>query len=341
MKKPTDFAYYLSRYLCSYLPMTKGVSGNTIKTYTSVFKLFCEFMNNEKAKNTNKITVEEITKEVVSDFLDWIENSKKCSINTRNQRRTVLRSFMKFIQEESPKYMYQCQMILTIPKKKAPQKVIDYLSIEGMRLLLNTPDKSSYEGRKHAILLTLIYASAARVSEIVDLEITDFKYNGNNLIKLTGKGKKSRLVPLEPEIVQLIEQYLIEQNKQRGVCNAPELMFLNHSNGKLTRQGVTYILKKYIGMANKEHPDLVPLNISVHGLRHSRAIHWLQAGVDLIYIRDLLGHTSVSTTEVYIRIDNKLKAKALKSLSPENFLDENQYIWHQDKNLLEWLKSFN
>lgn len=341
MNKPTDFAYYLSKYLCNYLPETKGVSSDTLKTYTTAFKIFFQYMKDEKSISTEKVTLEMITETEIREFLDWIETARGCSINTRNQRLNTMRSFFRFIENEAPQHMYQCQKIRAIPKKKAPKNVIDYLSTEGIRLLLDTPDESTYEGRKHAVLLTLTYAAGARVSEIIKLKISDFKYNGSNLIKLTGKGSKSRLVPLEPPVVQLMEQYLAEQKDRRETCKTSDFMFLNHSNRQLTRQGVTHILKKYIQLANRENADLVPLSISVHGLRHSRAVHWLQAGIDLIYIRDLLGHSSIQTTEIYIRIDNEQKAKALKNLSPENYPGEEKFIWHEDKDLLDWLKSFS
>lgn len=339
--KPTDFAYYLSKYLGSYLPLTRGVSGNTLKAYTITFKMFFQYMNDEKSISINRITLETVTGDEVTGFLDWIETVKNCSVATRNQRLNAMRSFFRFIESEAPEHMYQCQKILSIPKKKVPKKVIDYLSVEGIRILLDTPDKNTYDGRKHAVLLTLTYATAARVSEIINLKISDFKYNGSNLVKLTGKGNKSRLIPLEPAVVNLVEQYLVEQKKQRSYFETTDFMFLNHSGGQLTRQGITHILKKYIGVANKGYADLVPLNISVHGLRHSRAIHWLQAGIDLIYIRDMLGHVSVQTTEVYIRIDNEQKTKALQDLSPENYPDGNNFTWNEDKNLLDWLKSFS
>lgn len=341
MNKPTNFAYYLSKYLCNYLPQTKGVSNNTLETYTITFKIFLKYMNAEKSISTEKITLEKITKTTITEFLDWIENSKDCSINTRNQRLNVIRSFFRFVETEMPNHMYECQKILSIPKKKAPKKVIDYLSVEGIQFFLSMPDSDTYGGRKHAVLLSLIYATAARVSEIIDLKISDYKYNGNNLIKLTGKGNKSRLIPLEPSVIQLIDQYLLEQKKFRLKWDSMDYMFLNHSGQKLTRQGVTYIFKKYIAIAHANKSSLVSLNISVHGLRHSRAIHWLQAGIDLIYIRDLLGHASIQTTEVYIRIDNELKTKALKSLSSEAYPNETDTSWHEDKNLLEWLKSFS
>jgi len=341
MNKPTNFFYYLSKYFCQYLPNTKGASNNTMQTYTIAFKLFCQYMQEALSIKRERITLELTTSDVITGFLDWLEETLGCSVNTRNLRLNAIRSFFRYVSIEDPKYMYSCQQILAIPKKKAPKKVIGYLSVEGIRLLLDTPDKDTPTGRKHALILTLIYATAARVSEIINLRVSDYKYNGNNLVKLIGKGNKSRLVPLEAKVMKLVDRYLEEENKQHRAVFDTDYIFLNHSMQKLTRQGVVYILKKYVTIANKQNPTLVPLSISVHGLRHSRAVHWLQAGIDLIYIRDLLGHVSVQTSEVYIRIDNDLKNKALRKVSAETYPEESEYRWQKDHELLEWLKSFS
>lgn len=341
MTKPTDFSYYLSKYFCHYLPGTKGASHNTVQTYTITFKLFCQYLQESQHMSRAKITLETISSSIVSDFLDWLEDIRECSVNTRNLRLNAIRSFLRYVAIEDPKYMYQCQQILSIPKKKDAKKVIDYLSIDGIQLLLDTPDKTCFTGRKHTLILMLIYATAARVSEITNVRISDYKYNGNNLIKLTGKGNKSRLVPLEPQVIKLMDRYLEELNGWHLTETNTDYIFKNHSQQKLTRQGITYIMKKYVALANRQDSSLVPLSISVHGLRHSRAVHWLQAGIDLIYIRDLLGHESVQTTEIYIRIDNDLKNKALKKVSSETYPDEKEYRWQKDPELLEWLKSFS
>jgi site-specific recombinase XerD len=183
-----------------------------------------------------------------------------------------------------------------------------------------------------------MYATACRVQEAVDVAVMDFMFNGNKLVRLTGKGGKSRLVPLEPQVIGMVEQYLIARKKDRLFDNNAPL-FVNHSGNKLTRQGVTAILKKYINAAREDQSHLIPERFSPHGLRHSRAVHWLQSGVDLIYIRDLLGHVSVQTTEVYARIDSEMKRKALEKVSPNNYPD-GLPVWHSDKSLMEWLKEF-
>jgi site-specific recombinase XerD len=338
MTKPIDFAYYLTKYLSDYLPGTVGASPNTIASYKDTFKLFISFIITEKNLKPEKLTLEAVDRVLLTNFLDWIENSRGCSIRTRNIRLTAFHAFFRFIRIREPKHLLKCQEILDIRKKKEAQPMVTFLSKEGVKLLLEQPDPSSPSGIKHQALLTFIYATACRVQEAVDVQIMDFKFNGNNLVKLTGKGAKSRIVPLEPQALRIIERYLIERGKEKWHSpNSP--LFLNHSGNKLTRQGITAILKKYADMAGNVRSDLIPSDLTPHSLRHSRAVHWLQSGVDLIYIRDLLGHVSVQTTEVYARIDGEMKRKALEKASSDNY-PKGIPVWQSDRSLLEWLKSF-
>ena len=338
MSKPTDFAYYLTKYLSDYLPGAIGASRNTVASYRDTFKLFLSFMSDTKNLKPEKITLETFNRNLILDFLCWIEEERECTVQTRNLRLTACHAFFRFIQTQEPKLLLKCQEILDIRKKKAGQETVNFLSPEGIKLLLQQPVPTSPSGMKHQVLLSFMYATACRVQEVVDATIMDFKFNGNNLVRLTGKGEKSRFVPLEPQIIKLIERYLEERKKEK-LFSVSAPLFVNHSGNKLTRQGVTVILKKYTEAARKVQNELIPECFSPHGLRHSRAIHWLQSGVDLIYIRDLLGHVSVQTTEVYARIDGEMKRKALEKVSPNNYPDTIP-VWQSDQSLLEWLKAF-
>ncbi len=335
MSKPSDFAYSLSKYLTGYLTLTIGVSKNTIASYRDTFKLLLIYASKHKSKSPEKLSLSDIDKIFILDFLDWVEIERGCSIQTRNQRLTAIHAFCKYLQIEHPEYMFQFQKIIAIPKKKCNQEITSFLSIEGIELLLQQPDISTEGGKKHLVLLTFIYATACRVQEAVDVVIEDYKYNGTNLMKLTGKGKKSRLVPLEKNVILLIDNY-IETRKKSLLFSKKDWLFLNHSNQKLSRQGISSILKKYADMAREKRPDLIPKDISPHSLRHSRAIHWLQAGVELIYIRDLLGHVSIQTTEIYARIDGDMKRKALEKLTNKQSMKLPE--WQKDQKLMEWLK---
>ncbi|MGL4697344.1 tyrosine-type recombinase/integrase [Enterococcus larvae] len=338
MTKPTDFAYYLTQYLSVYLPGVAGASKNTISSYKDTFKLFLSYMNSKHGKKPEKLTLDDIDIDIILEFLKWIEEERKCSVQTRNLRLTACHAFFRYIQLQDPCKLLKCQAIIGIPKKKHEQDVPTFLSLEGIEVLLRQPMPKTFTGMKHQLLLSFLYATACRVQEAVDVTIMDYKFNGNNLVRLTGKGNKSRLIPLETQVISLMDRYLEERYKIKPY-STNETIFINHSWNKITRQGISSILKKYTAMAREERRELIPNEFSAHSLRHSRAIHWLQAGVDLIYIRDLLGHTSVQTTERYARIDGEMKRKALEKASPYTYMDGIPE-WQSDNSLMDWLKSF-
>jgi len=224
---------------------------------------------------------------------------------------------------------------------KDEKKSISYLTADGIKLLLNQPDITTRNGRRNLALLALMYDTGARVQEIIDLTPESLKTESKPYtIRLFGKGRKSRVVPLMEEQIVILKRYM-EENHLFENYKLKHPLFFNSRNEKLTRAGVTYILKTYVGMAKQVNPVLVPCIISCHTLRHSKAMHLLQSGVNLVYIRDLLGHVSIQTTEIYARADNKQKREALekayKNLVPEN---AKEYEWEKNQNLLDWLKSF-
>jgi len=306
--KPTDFAYYLTNFLSKYLPGIEGCSVNTISAYRDAFKLLLIFARAKEGIKEERLELALIDKAFVLRFLLWIENERRCAIITRNQRLAAIHAFYSYLQRELPERIYLFQEILSIPFKKHPQKTVNFLSTDGIKALLAEPNVNTECGRKHLMLLSLMYATGGRVQEIVDLTVSDIMYNGNSLVRLTGKGSKSRFVPLEPPVVKLLCQYL-EDFSLIDPAKRTDLLFTNHSHKKLTRQGITHIVKKYADRVRKKQPELIPEILSPHCLRHSRAVHWLQSGVDLIYIRDLLGHTSVQTSEIYYGKRNIMESK--------------------------------
>jgi integrase/recombinase XerD len=339
MSKPTDFAYHLTNFLSRYLPGIKGYSKNTVSAYRDTFKLLLIFAAEKVGIKENKLNLSMFDRDFILHFLLWIENERDCSTITRNQRLAAVHSFCLYLQKEVPDRMYQFQEVLSIPFKKHPIKTLNFLSTDAVKAILSKPDIKTKSGRKHLCLLSLMYATGARVQEIADLRVSDITYSNGSLVMLTGKGAKSRFVPLETPVIKLIGQYL-EDFSLDGPSKGMELLFRNHSQKKLTRQGITYIFKKYADMVKERQPNLIPGKVSPHSFRHSRAVHWLQAGVDLIYIRDLLGHVSVKTSEIYARIDGEMKRKALEKVSSYAFSEELP-SWQRDKSLMEWLKGLS
>ena len=335
----TDFAKYLSAFLTRYLAGERNYSPNTIMAYKDTFVQFITFMKERKNIEVQKLTLECITKDVVIDFLDWIQENRHCSNATRNYRLAALRSFFSYMQYENPERMYEWQKIRSIKVKRHEKQSIKYLSTDGIKLLLEQSDQETRSGRRNLAMLSLMYDSGARVQEIIDLTPSSVRLDNPSIVKLFGKGRKARIVPLQEEQTVFLKKYMQENHLLEPYANQYPL-FSNSRREKLTRAGVTYILNTCADLARKINPGIIPEKISCHSLRHSKAMHLLQAGVNLVYIRDLLGHVSVQTTDVYARADSRQKREAFEKA----YVDLNPNVvktksWEKDGNLLEWLKS--
>jgi len=335
---PTDFSKYLTDYLTRYLTHERGSSSNTITAYRDTFVLYITFMERIRNIKAEKLYLKSITKESIVAFLDWLQTERKCSDATRNLRLATLHSFFRFVQYQNPENLYEYQSIMSIKLKKTKQTAINYLTTEGIKLLLEQPNLASEKGRRDLALLSLMYDTGSRVQEIIDLTPSAIRLDKPYTIKVTGKGNKTRIVPLLENQVKILKGYLNEHHLLSPQVRMHPL-FSNSRQEKLTRPGVTHILLKYADKARVNKPELIPNKLSCHSLRHSKAMHLLQAGVNLVYIRDILGHVSVQTTEIYARADSLQKRKAIENayvdLTPKQIP-----IWENNNDLLGWLKSF-
>lgn len=336
--KPTDFSKYISDFISRYLPNEKGVSSNTITAYRDTFVLLLNFIQEHKGIKVEKLTLEKIKKETILEFLDHLEKQRKCSHSTRNARLAAVHSFYKYLQGETLDYLHECQKILSIKFKKAAYQSLNYLSIEGIKLLLQQPDTTTVKGRRDLTMLALMYDSGARVQELIDLTPSMLRLSKPFTIKIIGKGNKARIVPMLDAQIDHLKNYLKENKLLEPFANMYPLFF-NSRKEKLTRAGIGVIVRRYGLAARKEDRLLIPEKISPHCLRHSKAMHLLQAGVNLVYIRDILGHVSIQTTEIYARADSKQKRKALEK-AYVNLNPNEEAKWIKDENLITWLKKF-
>jgi integrase/recombinase XerD len=334
--QPTDFSIYLTNFLSKYLPAERGASKNTIAAYRDTFVLLINYLESSGVK-PNKITLEKLDRIVILGFLAWIQKERNASDLTRNMRLSAVHSFFKYLQYHRPENLHSYQEILCIPMKKAKQKVMNYLSIEGIALLLQQPDTTTQKGRRDLALLSLMYDIGARVQEIIDLTPSCLRLDKPLTIKVIGKGNKARIIPMLEGQTRLLRVYIDEHKLNEPGLNMYPLFF-NSRMEKLTRAGVNHILGKYAKMAEQKNPKLIPLHISCHSLRHSKAMHLLQAGVNLVYIRDILGHVSVTTTEIYARADSRKKREAIEAAYVETAPKETP-LWLNSDNLMEWLRA--
>ncbi|MBP3808049.1 MAG: tyrosine-type recombinase/integrase [Eubacterium sp.] len=334
--KNKDFAYHLTKFFTIYLPSQRNLSKGTISTYRDVFKLLLLFMNDEKRIKPQKITLDNLHYESITEFIEWLKNERNCSPKTCNQRLAAIKSFCNYLQFEDPERAYQCKQILEIRYKKAPETELQYLTVDGIKKILEQPDVTTRNGRRDLAILSIMYDTGARVQEIADLRLKNLRLIAPATVSITGKGGKTRIVPMLSKTEKIITQYINDFHLQDQGENTP--LFQNRNNEKLTRYGISYILNKYVEMARGEAPELIPDKISPHSFRHSKAMHLLQANVNMVYIRDLLGHSSITTTEVYARADSTQKREALEKADP--FKDRpSMPQWKDDEGLMEWLRS--
>lgn len=335
--KPTDFAIYVSDYLSKYLPGMAGASENTIFSYRDMFTQLLHFYESELHMSTEKISVKQFNADNVSLFLKWLEQSRGNSAATRNIRLSSLHAFARFVERKNPAHMFEMQKILSIPYKRAEKGSLEYISGDAMKYLLAIPDIREKSGLRDSTLLSLLYDTGCRVQELCDLRVCDVRLASPPTVRLTGKGNKTRIVPMMPSMSTLLEQYL-EKYRLNDPANSFYSLFQNRMGEKLTRKGVSYIVNKYFQKAKKNNPSLYPERLTPHCFRHSKSMHLLHAGVNLIYIRDLLGHVDIKTTEIYARIDSEMKRKALEK-GMDLVSNNQQPVWQENKTLLEWLKN--
>ncbi|MGH3262961.1 MAG: tyrosine-type recombinase/integrase, partial [Trebonia sp.] len=291
----TDFAVCLRRFLTGHLAGMRGYSTNTIASYRDAFKLLVCYFRDELSVPPEKLTLDLIDAAAITGFIGWLQASRHNTPSTRNQRLAAIDSFFSWMQTQDPARMACCQDILAIPAAKHDQPAIAHLSVDQTRQLLALPDRCTRNGRRDGTLLATLYDTAARVQEIADLTVRDLRLDGPAVIALTGKGRKTRHVPIDQNTTALLADYLAERQLDRpGRDEHP--VFYNQHRSKLSRGGIAWILRKY--QARAVDPGLASARLHPHILRHSRAMHLYDAGVPLPYIRDILGHVDLSTTEI-------------------------------------------
>lgn len=335
--KPTDFSYHLSNYLAKYLPGMAGLSTNTISSYRDMFTLLVIFFESVPGIPPEKLMLKDYNQENIENFLGWLETERENSVSTRNVRLAAIHAYARYVGRVCPEMMYEMQKIQSIPLKKGIKGTLEYISIEAMTLLLSLPNTHTKDGRRDSVMLSLMYDSGCRVQELCDMVVSDVRIQKPSTVKVTGKGNKSRIIPIMDSMSEILEKYLQKKGFQQSE-KSDRSLFANQSGKKLTRKGVAYILNKYFIMAREIDPRLYPEKISPHCFRHSKSMHLLQSGVNLIYIRDLLGHVDLKSTEVYAKIDSEMKRKALERSSNITPSDK-EPEWQVNKELLEWLRS--
>jgi integrase/recombinase XerD len=272
-------------------------------------------------------------------FLDWLQTERGCSTATRNQRLAVIKSFCRYTAVEQPDHLDQVTQILAIRQKNTPAQDLGHLTGDEVKALLAEPGTASTRAITDTVLLAVAYDTGARVQELCDLNVADIRRANPITVTIRGKGSKTRYVPLMSPTAELLVDYLEHLDPHSGLSADENPLFHGPHHSRLTRSGIAKLLARYVRGVRTRDPGWAPgLPVTPHTLRRSRAMHLIQAGVNLIYIRDLLGHADVSTIEIYARADAETKRKAIKNayepLTPDALPD-----WTTDTSLIGWLDS--
>lgn len=315
-----DFSYYLSKFLGSYLVVERNMSSNTIKSYKKVFQIFIDYLVNARGMTLNNITFKNITRDIVLDFLNYLEEEKENSIRTRNQRLASIKSFYQFCLIDEIENMENIRKILSIRSKKHIEVNLDYLTEDELLKIFESIDVTKRNGYRDLLLLSLLYDTGGRANEIINIKVFDINLE-EKYITLTGKGNKKRCVPIMENTKELLNIYISKTNFKN------ELLFPN----------VTYELIRYL--FKKINLVIDDKNITPHTFRRTRATHLLDKGVNIVYIKELLGHSSITTTEKYAKVITKSKFKAIEENSVSSTQKKNLDDWNDDQDLLSQLLS--
>lgn len=323
-------------FFIEYLPRQRGASVHTVRAYRDALKLLFEFVAQRRSRGVASLELSDLDADTIVCFLDHIEATRTNSAVTRNCRRAAIRSFFKHLVRNDLTHSLQYTRVLAIPSKKARQKSATYLEADDVRAIIAKPDRRTADGWRDYTLLLFLYNCGARVSETADVRWDDLQLAPPRQVRLRGKGKKERLLPLWRETADAL-------HRLRGMAMSRDQqhVFVNRHGQPLTRDGVAYILHKHVSaVAAQDRPMLGRKRITPHVIRHSCAVALLQSGTDVTVIRDYLGHTSVATTGRYITTNLQMKRDAMQTFWKHAGIEPARAKpWRPKPDLLAFLQS--
>ncbi len=307
----TPIAPHVSAFFQQRLPVERGTSQHTIDSYAYALKLLLEYASNRLATAPSQLHLEQIDATLVSAFLGHLETQRTNSARTRNARLAAVKSFMRFVEHRVPAALDQVRRVLAIPMKKTDGRLVKHLTIAEVRAVLDGPDLQTRLGLRDRAMLHLCFAGALRVSELVGLTLADVTLGGQPSIRVHGKGRRERCLPLWKQVAADLRAWMAV----RGAAPVPEV-FLNRRDREMTRSGVAYLLKKYVDDAAKTCSSLDGRQLSPHVLRHTCALMILQATGDVRKVSLWLGHAHLQTTQCYLEVDPTEKLEAIEAITP-------------------------
>lgn len=332
----TTLARTLRAFFAEHLPAVRGVSPHTVCSYRDAFTLLLRFLAERRGLSVVKLDFRDFSPDEIVAFLQHLERQRANCTATRNARLAAIHSFARFVATTSPEHLDLCQRIMAVPFKRARSRLVEYLEAAEVAAILAAPSRRTPDGRRdHALLLTL-FNSGARVQELLDLTPADLQLVRPFQVRLRGKGRKERFCPLWPRTAKVLRAFMTNAGIDPGAASQ---LFRNHRGDPLTRFGVRYILRKYARVASSSVTTLAKKRIHPHVVRHTTAVHLLQAGVDMITISHWLGHANVETTNRYAAVNLEMKRAAVAKARPIGKVDPAVAAWRKDATILAWLES--
>ena len=307
----TPVAPLMTRFLREHMPTVHGYSRHTCETYAHAFRLLFLFASERLRTPPSQLYLEQLDAALVLDFLTHLEQQRGNGAATRNARLAAIKAFMRYVELKIPSALAQACQIHAIPDKRHDHALVRHLTMLEVRAILNAPNVITRLGIRDRAMLHLCFAGALRVSELVELPLANVSLQGTASIRVVGKGRRERCLPLWKETVADLRAWLAV----RGTVAVPEL-FVNAAGNAMTRAGFEYVLQKHTRAGSEKCPTLKGRSVSPHQLRHGCAVVMLQATHDIRKVALWLGHADVRTTEMYLRVDPSEKLEAIEMVLP-------------------------
>lgn len=323
MKKPNKESCILARYihdwLHGYATSLKANSPHTVKNYSDSLSLFIHFLASTKKIDGSNFSFKLLSHAYIEEWILWLKNTRKCSPETCNNRLASIRAFLKYLATREISFMYLAQEAALIPRQKSIKKKVCGMSKKAVKALMSVPDANTRTGRRDLALLVFMYSTATRIDEVLSLKVSQLYLDAAKpYATITGKGNKIRTLYLLPKAVAHINQYLFDFHPT--MLNPDSYVFYSRNKGyhsKMSQTALAKQLRKYAAIAHEICPE-VPLGLHAHQIRHAKASHWLEDGMNIVQISFLLGHSNIQTTMMYLDVTTEQEEKALATLEDEN-----------------------
>ena len=323
MKKVTNDALKLAKYIRDWINVhvtsIRSSSPHTVRGYTVTMSLFVGFLESEKKINPSSLNAESFSRENIEEWILWLKNTRDCSAQTCNIRLAGIRAFLKYLAQGDISCLSLYQSATLIPRQKEVKKKVEGMSKKAVKALMSIPDVSTKTGQRDLVLLIVLYCTAARIDEILSMKISQLHLDAKKpYITVIGKGRKIRTLYILPKAMVHLKKYL--KDFHAAEPNPDAFVFYSRNKGimgKMTPEGVNQQLKKYAAVAHSICSE-VPVNLHAHQIRHAKASHWLEDGMNIVQISFLMGHANLNTTMVYLDVTTEQELKALATLEDED-----------------------